>query len=221
MHTASDRGEVLPLTDDPPSAMMLAVRYALRLTSASILFALGFAAGGAGAAAGSKSSASCPGCVARPALSPSEARAGAAQVRSNWLREINRRGKRGRANPHPVRFHNPSRATFLSKLRMASRRYNFKVLRVHFYKPLQLAPLVILRSRRPMQFRDATPAIQHSLDAHLGRDDRKGWVWEGFYLEARDARGIPFLAIDNFWRGAHAGGGEWARSEALYPFAHL
>ena len=42
----------------------------------------------------------------------------------------------------------------------------------------------------------------------------------GFYLEGRDAEGVPFLIPYNFWRGLGPGGGQWARSEKLYPFDH-
>jgi hypothetical protein len=64
-----------------------------------------------------------------------------------------------------------------------------------------------------------TAAVLRRLDPKRRTvDDRTGWAWEGFYFEARDAKGVPFLAVFNFWRGAHAGGGEWARDESLYPF---
>jgi hypothetical protein len=45
--------------------------------------------------------------------------------------------------------------------------------------------------------------------------------YEGFYLEAQDTHGTPFLAIFNYWRGTHVGGGQWASSESLLPFATL
>jgi hypothetical protein len=159
----------------------------------------------------------------QPNMTPAQARAEASKVRHKWVGEISSRGKRGRTNPHPVRFPNPSRASFMAALRKASKRYRFKVLRVHFYKPLQLAPLVIVRSARPLRFSRDTFDIRRQLDprARPSADDRKGWAYEGFYLEARDPKGVPFLAIFTFWRGSHAGGGQWARSEALYPFGHL
>lgn len=49
-------------------------------------------------------------------------------------------------------------------------------------------------------------------------EDWNGWDYEGFFLGAQDEQGEPFLAVYNAWR-AH-GGGQWARSEALYPFPH-
>jgi hypothetical protein len=154
-------------------------------------------------------------------LSPGEARAQAQKARHRWVYEITSRGKRGRANPHPVRFANPTRASFLAALQKASTRYHFTVLKVRFYKPLQLAPFVLVRSANPLRFSRDTPTILRGLDPkRRTADDRTGWAWEGFYLEARDAKGVPFLAVFNFWRGAHAGGGEWASDESLYPFPH-
>jgi hypothetical protein len=162
----------------------------------------------------------CPGCQPLPPLSPDEARAGAAKARSNWLHEISRRGERGRAHPHPVHFRSPSRATFVARLKSASRRYRFDVLRVHFYEPLQLAPFVIVRSARPKRFSRDTFAIVRLLDpVKRGSSLATAWAYEGFYLEARDAKGVPFLAAFSFVRGGIAGG-QWARSEELYPFPH-
>jgi hypothetical protein len=53
-----------------------------------------------------------------------------------------------------------------------------------------------------------------------GSNGTRGRRYEGFYLEAQDERGVPFLGVYNFWRGNHKGGGQWARSEPLYPFQH-
>jgi hypothetical protein len=50
--------------------------------------------------------------------------------------------------------------------------------------------------------------------------DRTGWAYEGFFFEARDTDNVPFLAVWNYWRGPHAGGGQWARGEDLLPFQH-
>lgn len=51
-----------------------------------------------------------------------------------------------------------------------------------------------------------------------GGEDWQGWDYEGFFLGAQDQQGKPFLAVFNFWRAR--GGGQWARSEDLYPFEH-
>jgi hypothetical protein len=158
----------------------------------------------------------------QPKQTPAQAQAAAAETRRQWLDQINLRGQRGRTHPHPMRFASPGRASFLASLRKASKRYRFDVAEVRFYHPLQLAPFVIVRSAAPKTFSRDTAAVEGLLDPHIlpGATDRNGWAYEGFYLEARDSKGIPFLAVFNYFRGASAGGGQWARSESLYPFQH-
>ena len=88
--------------------------------------------------------------------------------------------------------------------------------------PQQRAPFVIVRTNDPIALARATPEIARQLDPRLAvPDDRLGWRYEGFYLEARDALGKPFMIVYNFYRSRHSGGGgEWAASENLYPFPH-
>lgn len=45
------------------------------------------------------------------------------------------------------------------------------------------------------------------------------WRFEGFYLEGRDERGVPFVIVTDVVRG-EVMGGQWARSDALFPFQH-
>jgi hypothetical protein len=67
----------------------------------------------------------------------------------------------------------------------------------------------------------SVPAIQQLIDPKKRtNDDRTGWAYEGFLLEALDRRGIPFVAVYNWWRGPHAGGGQWAVDPSLYPYPH-
>jgi hypothetical protein len=78
--------------------------------------------------------------------------------------------------------------------------------------------------RDPKFLARTTPTILRTIDPHspVG-EDWEGWAFEGFFFEARDSEGLPFLAVFNYWRGgpnAGAGGGQWARSEDLYPFEH-
>ena len=40
-------------------------------------------------------------------------------------------------------------------------------------------------------------------------------------LALASARNQPFLAIFNYWRGQHEGGGQWAVTPSLYPFGTL
>ena len=45
------------------------------------------------------------------------------------------------------------------------------------------------------------------------------WRYEGFYFRAEDEYGVPFLIAYDVVRGESMGG-QWARSERLYPFNH-
>ena len=66
----------------------------------------------------------------------------------------------------------------------------------------------------------STPAILHLIDPKARtNDDRTGWAYEGFLFEARHD-GVPFLTTFNWWRGGHAGGGQWAADPTLLPFPH-
>ena len=135
---------------------------------------------------------------------------------AQWVAEIAHRAKEDPGQ----RFANLSTRQFRLRLTAAAARYRFTVKRVQFLHPRQAAPLVIVQTRRYLPLVRAVPAIERSLDPHTGHNDRTGWAFEGFFLEAQDERGIPFIAISNFMRGAGPGGGQWARSDQLYPFAH-
>jgi len=106
-------------------------------------------------------------------------------------------------------------------LRRAAQRYDFDVVSVQLLRPRQLAPKVVVRTKHYLALAHATAAILRRIDPRTPAvDDREGWKYEGFYFEARDERDVPFLIAYNFWRGPSAGGGQWARSEPLYPFVH-
>jgi hypothetical protein len=102
-----------------------------------------------------------------------------------------------------------------------ARRYDFEVTSMQLRRPRQLAPSIVVRTRRYVELARATRVILKQLDPKARtNDDRTGWRYEGFFFEGDDEHGVPFLAAFNFWRGP-GGGGQWARSERLYPFAHL
>lgn len=118
-------------------------------------------------------------------------------------------------------FDNLTEDEFLARLRDAANQYGFRVVEAHWLEPLQAAPLVVVQAQHPVRFAQETPAILRTLDPHapIG-EDWEGWAFEGFFFEARDSDGVPFLAIFNHLRGSDRGGGQWARSEGLYPFPH-
>lgn len=135
---------------------------------------------------------------------------------AQWVADIVRRA---REDPSE-RFANLSPRQFRLRLAAAAARYQLTVKRVHFLHPRQLAPLVIVQTRRYLALARAVPAIEKSLDPHTGRRDRGGWAYEGFFLVAQDERSVPFVVVSNFVRGSSPGGEQWARSDQLFPFVH-
>ena len=61
----------------------------------------------------------------------------------------------------------------------------------------------------------ALPRVERSLDGYADHP-----AYEGFYLEAQDERGVPFVIVSTAARGGSPEGSQWARSEELYPFPH-
>jgi hypothetical protein len=154
--------------------------------------------------------------VASRRLSDAATRQGGARIRKQWEREI-----RSRALAAPRQhFANLSPNTLRRRLAAAANDHDFQVVTVKLLRPKQLAPEIAVRTTHYVALAHALPSILRSLDPHRGRLDNRGWSYEGFYFEAQDERGVPFLAVYNFWRGEHKGGGQWARSEPLFPFQH-
>jgi hypothetical protein len=118
-------------------------------------------------------------------------------------------------------FPNLSSATLNARLKFAASRYHFSVVRLQISHPLQSAPFVVIEAKDKHALAGSTAAILRLIDPKVrSNDDRTGWAYEGFLLEARDSHGVPFLATFNWWRGRHAGGGQWAADPSLYPFNH-
>jgi hypothetical protein len=162
--------------------------------------------------AGVSGNASGPKRVVTDAAALHDARA----ARDQWVAEIMRRA---RADPGE-RFANLPARQLRLRLAEAASRYHFTVKSLRLLRPRQVAPLVVIQTGQYLAVAHALPVIENSLDPHTGRKDRAGWAFEGFFLEAQDERGVPFLSIFNFMRGTGPGGGQWARSDRLYPFAH-
>jgi hypothetical protein len=144
-------------------------------------------------------------------ISDTAASADARRQLAQWVADI---AHRGRADPSQ-RFANLTTRRFRRRLAAAASRYDFTVKRVRFYRPRQLAPLVIVQTRHYLALARAIPAIERSLNPDL-----TGWAFEGFFLEAQDERGVPFITVSDALRGPGGGGGQWARSDRLFPFAH-
>ena len=127
---------------------------------------------------------------------------------ARWVADIERRGREA---PRP-QFANLSMRNFRRRLAAAAAEYHFTVRTVQFFNPRQLAPLVVLRSRRYVALAHAIASIERSLNPQR--------AFEAFFLEAQDERGVPFLTPYDALRGPSGYGGQWARSDALLPFAH-
>jgi hypothetical protein len=140
------------------------------------------------------------------------------QARAEWEREIT---SRARAHPRQ-RFANLPVPVLRARLAALARRYDFDVTSVQLRRPRQLAPSIVVQTSHYVELAHATPVILKQLDPKTRtNDDRSGWRYEGFFFEADDEHGVPFLAAFNFWRGPGGGGGQWARSDRLFPFEHL
>ena len=150
-------------------------------------------------------------------IGPAEAKRDVRAARAEWLREI---AKRAREDPR-TRFPNLAPFLFRQRLAEAARRYGFQVVSVRFLRPRQLAPEVVVRTKRYLELARGMLSIDRALNPRSpARDDRRGWGYEGFFFEAQDEHGVPFLAVFDFMRGSGPGGGQWARSDPLFPFAH-
>jgi hypothetical protein len=152
-----------------------------------------------------------------PSPNAEKAVAQAAMTKRSWLHEIESRARR---NPKE-RFLNPSKDELMGDLRTLARKNDFDIVSVRLLKPRQLAPMFVIRTKHYLELAHATRSILHRIDPRVAvPNDSQGWKYEGFYFEAQDEHGVPFLIAFNFERGPSAGGGQWARSEPLYPFAH-
>lgn len=135
---------------------------------------------------------------------------------AQWVADL---ARRAREDPSQ-RFANLSGRQFRLRLAAAAGRYQFTVKRLQFLHPRQVAPFVVIQTRHYLAFARAVPAIEKSLDPHTGHKDQTGWAFEGLFLEAQDERGVPFIVVSNFLRGPSPGGGQWARSDQLFPYVH-
>lgn len=158
------------------------------------------------------------GSVVRHRFSDPAARRAGARIRKQWELEV-----RHRAIEAPRQhFPNLPLDTLKERLGKAADRRDFRVVAVTLWNPRpgQFAPEIVIRTTHYLALARALPAILARIDPHTGKTDIRGWSYEGFFLEAQDERGVPFLSVYNFWRGQHKGGGQGARSEALFPFSH-
>jgi hypothetical protein len=130
-------------------------------------------------------------------------------------------GSPDRTYPYLQHFPSPSERVFRQRLAIAAHRWHFRVLDARYLRPLQGAPMVVAQTQHPIRLVRFARKIQQFLDPvepspafQLG-----AWAYEGFYFEAEDANNRPAFVFANAERGTGVGS-QWARCQALYPFAH-
>lgn len=113
------------------------------------------------------------------------------------------------------RFPAQSRAVFMRRLALVGERYGFGVVSVRFLRPLQAAPLVVVRTSRPRKefVKDVVPIMQL-----LDPRDGQAVTFEGFFFAAEDAKG-PFVSVFDVYRG-QVMGGQWAWDPCELPYPH-
>ena len=148
-------------------------------------------------------------------ISDHQARRTGEMTRSSW-----RKGLEQRAREHARQlFDNPSRSEFRHRLRELARAHGFTVISARVLRPRQDAPMVVVETTHYRELARSTASILRTLNPKDSGGDGEGWHYEGFYWEARDEQGVPFLVASTLTRG-QVEGQQWARSEALFPFSH-
>jgi hypothetical protein len=127
-------------------------------------------------------------------------------------------------DPEP-QFEQASRASIASVLDANSASFGYSVERVEVLPGRDGAPLIVLRVRGDLHtFARLLPTLERTVDPLSGKVDpstgERRMKYEALFLEAVDGNGVPFLVIWNVWRQPIGGGGQWAREESLFPFAH-
>jgi hypothetical protein len=117
------------------------------------------------------------------------------------------------------RFPNPTAQVFRRRVQLVAKRYGFRVASLRLLRPRQLAPLLVVETDRNRKaFVADVQAILALLDPTTSGHGATALTFEGFFFEARDAKG-PFVRTENVYRG-EVEGGEWSWSRCAYPFQH-
>lgn len=159
---------------------------------------------------------------ASPAALARQAAFRAQQASTRTYEEWHTALKRGAAEQPRQVFPNPPFRFLKQRLRSAAREYDFQIERIYVHWPRQQAPYIIVRASDPPKFARDLRLFIRKLDPKQNTgDDRTGWAYEGFYLQALDNKTRqPFLIVSHHWRGNHPGGGQWASDPKLLPFDH-
>ena len=135
-----------------------------------------------------------------------------ATIETQWLQRLSAGSRLGCT----TEFRNRSASLFSSRLNAAARANGFHVLRLQFLRACQSAPLVFVSSSDPHRLVPTLAGLERALDRVNGN---RAWAYEGFFFEAVNGSGEPFVVFWNHVR-AEVAGGQWASAPDLYPFAH-
>jgi hypothetical protein len=136
-----------------------------------------------------------------------------------WSLSGHGRGVYDRTFAFGQRFPNPKPRAFRTRVAAVGRRYGFEVASLRLLRPLDDAPLLVVSTHRDRkQFVQDVPAIMRLLNPTVDVGKKSASTFEGFFFEARDAKG-PFVRVEGVSRG-EAMGGEWSWDRCVYPYAH-
>jgi hypothetical protein len=127
-------------------------------------------------------------------------------ILASWRDAIQTRAERW---PQYV-WHNPGIDETERALTGFARRYEFRVMNVGWHTPKQLAPEIVVRTRHYVELARVTGRILERLLTG----------YEGYYFEADDERGVPFIYVARARRGPSGTVRYWARSDAVAPWVH-
>jgi hypothetical protein len=117
------------------------------------------------------------------------------------------------------RFPNPTPRAFRARVAAIGRHYGFEVVSLRLLRPLDYAPLLVVSTGRDRkEFVHDVPAIMMLLNPFSSAGKNTALTFEGFFFEARDARG-PFVRFEGVNR-ATATGGQWSWNRCVYPYPH-
>jgi hypothetical protein len=116
------------------------------------------------------------------------------------------------------RFPNPKPAAFRARVAAIGRRYGFEIVSLRLLRPLGYAPMLVVSTDRDRKtFVHDVPAIVALLNPTSPGAQSAAATFEGYFLEARDAKG-PFVRVDGAERGAGMGG-QWSWNRCVYPYS--
>ncbi|HYZ78261.1 MAG TPA: hypothetical protein VE596_12895 [Gaiellaceae bacterium] len=129
------------------------------------------------------------------------------------------RGVSDRSSAFGQRFPNPKPRAFRARVAEVGRQYGFTVSSLRLLRPLDYAPLLVVSTDRDRkEFVHDVPAIMALLNPTSDAERHTAFTFEGFFLEARDAKG-PFVRVEGIVRGEQMSG-EWSWDRCVYPYAH-